>query len=437
MTDCNEIDTAFNAIEKHPFTIISLADREKFHTGMIAFLLNEIDASSQLKLIKKLWGEENCDALKISAASKLKCFVEQDSIDLVIKDQENEKNEIKLWAEMKFKTTLSEGQIDKYKEKTPDDSVGALFALLTDVDNIPELQGKDGKQRPFNEIAFHEAILDFNNDNPLVNFISNKVEDRQRDKIALVRLWLEYLGFIKKLTDFTKDAGLNPIEGGFANKLHKIKLKGIFEHYRYSLFRKELENLIKTNEDRKTIEKFKINQFNSHGNSGIEYVIHPYPDIIDENKDNSKKTKLPTRDYHMSFGLQWQAKSLKLFVTMAKVREYTNDRLERYAPLERENISNNRDKKLGILYHKFAGEQWVNEGSKRNNSEGSLFKSYTIEKWDIFEPKLRAGDPNAGKDGLVSLTELAASLWKRLPFLAGDDCNKLILEVNTKPETSI
>lgn len=92
------ITDAFEKLQKHPYTVISLSDREKFHTGMLAFMINKLDQTSKVIVIEQLWGV----ALQ-KDEGEITAEVEWQSIDLIV--QQNKK--IVLWAEAKFKTTLS------------------------------------------------------------------------------------------------------------------------------------------------------------------------------------------------------------------------------------------------------------------------------------------------------------------------------------------
>ena len=115
----DKIAEAFDGINDHPYTLISLSDREKFHTGMLAYVINHLDPEIQVTLIEKLWGE-----ILSKNDGKITAEVEQNSIDLIVKQN----GEVAAWAEAKFKTTLSAGQLEKYRDKLPEKAkIRALF----------------------------------------------------------------------------------------------------------------------------------------------------------------------------------------------------------------------------------------------------------------------------------------------------------------------
>lgn len=363
--------TAFEALQNHPFTFISLADREKFHTGMLAFTINELAEKEKLEFLNSLWGVENCERLKANSEKKLIAAVEQNSVDLVVKrvGKENTKtgdrkvDEVLFWAEMKFKTTLSERQISDYKAKHPN-AIGALFALFTGVESLPT---------NFREVCFHEKVTSAKS--TILGGVVNS------DSKTLVRLWIEYLENIKTLTDFIK-SNTTPIhEPDFRQDLHRIKLKGIFEHYRLSLFSKIVRAKLKDNGT--AWVEADINQFNSHGNSGIEHVMFPF---FEKDSANGK-------DYR--YGLQWQSNALKLFVCVetGQLGDVDNSRLEHLLHnLKKINLAA-ADRALTI-------------------SCGKKFRSYTIATWDIFNS---------------DLDDVAEKYVKRLVYLAGGDCKAVMI----------
>lgn len=388
------ITDAFEKLQKHPYTLISLSDREKFHTGMLAFMINKLDQRSKVFVIKQLWGV----ALE-QDAGEIIAEVEWQSIDLIVR--QNKK--IVLWAEAKFKTTLSRGQIQKYKEKLPKqakDAKAILLALFTEVD--PASGGTD-------EVAFQNVIIEHK------ELILAHLEG---DYKVLIRLWIEYLEKIQVLTRYIKEIEVNSVEwagnshGSFSDNLYQIKLKGIFEHYRHSVFRNEVEKLIKEQID-ENVGLLIPNQFNSHGNSGIEYVVYPF----DAQKNRNRKLHPDNANGHMRYGLQWQAGSLKLSIDVAKDSFYTEP-WAKSNKLKLANVRSTRDDKLHSLYGKFLALKWADERLGRNNKSGTKFKSYTIAKWDIFNPKL-AGEP-------VTLQDLASVYVERLNYLMNQETQKFI-----------
>lgn len=364
----SELDKAFEALQEHPFTLISLADREKFHTGMLAFTINQLGSDPRLALLSLLWGEKACSHLGENETGHLRAFVEQNSIDLIVKKG----NETKLWAEMKFKTTLGHDQIKNYQERHPD-AEGALFALFTGVESLPA---------NFRQICFHEEVVG------MKKSILNGVAEP--DPKTLIRLWIEYLEIIQILTKFVVGKKGNPIaEANFGSNLSSIKLKGIFEHYRHSVFNKALESWWERDTSR--LARPKVGQFNTHGNAGFEHTVYPF--IQDSEGGNGKGA---TNGKHLSYGLQWQGASLKLFVVATGKRP-----------------DKDRDKKLCELYQIFRKKNWVHVKPRKSSKEAE-FKSHTIENWDIFAPKL---DGNS-----ATFDELAKQYGERLEYLASEEC---------------
>ena len=373
-----DIEKAFEALKQHPFTLISLADREKFHTGMLAFTINQLASEARLVLLRSMWGEKACDSLTGDETEKLRAFVEQNSIDLVVKVG----REVKLWAEMKFKTTLSKSQIEDYRNLHPS-AKGALFALFTGVETIPA---------DFMEICFHEKVLG------MKTSILDGVADP--DSKTLIRLWIKYLSEIQSFTRYVVDTDGNPIlEEKFSENLSTIKLKGIFEHYRHSVFKKSLETWWKGDTTRSAIPK--VNQFNTHGNAAIEHTVFPFSQDP-EGEIGSEATD----GKHLSYGLQWQGGSLKLFV-VSKDREGDID----------------RNKKLEKLHEVFHEKKWVHVKLRKSLKEVE-FRSHTIENWDIFNPKLD------GKS--ATLDELAKQYGERLEYLASEECKSLMRSCKTE-----
>ena len=388
------IADAFDKLQKHPYTLISLSDREKFHTGMLAFVINKLDQTSKIFIIKQLWGVE-----LPQEDGEVTADVEWQSIDLIVR--QNKK--IVLWAEAKFKTTLGREQIAKYEEKLPrqsKDAKGVLFALFTEVDLA---------SGGIDEVAFHNVIIEHQ------KFILSHIKG---DCEVLVRLWVQYLEPIQVLTRYIKEIGVNSvswtgnIHGSFSDNLYRIKLKGIFEHYRHSVFRENVEGLIKERIN-DSVGLLIPNQFNSHGNSGIEYVVYPF----DNQTNGDRKLHPDNANGHMRYGLQWQAGSLKLSIDVAKENFYTA-RWAKSKKLKLADVRSTRDAKLLALYGKFLALNWADKRLGRNNKSGTKFKSYTIAKWDIFNPQL--GDKPA------TLQDLASVYVERLDYLMNQETQKFI-----------
>lgn len=384
------ITDAFKNLQEHPYTLISLSDREKFHTGMLAFMINKLDWRSKLFVIEQLWG------LRLSQDDgEITAEVEWQSIDLIVR----QKQKIVLWAEAKFKTTLGKEQIQKYRNKLSrqeKDAKAILLALFT---------GVDPASVEIDEVAFQDIVIKHQ------ELILKQLEG---DHKTLIRLWIQYLESIQVLTQYIKEVGLNSVEwtgnihGSFSDNLDRIKLKGIFEHYRHFLFRQEVEKLV--SQDIGTVIP---NQFNSHGNSGIEYVVYPF----DDQTNGDRKLHPDDANGHMRYGLQWQAGSLKISIDVEKDNFYAKP-WAKSKSLQLTAVRSSRDAKLDSLHKIFLDRNWADKRLHRSNKSGAKFKSYTIAKWDIFSPKLGGN--------LATLHDLASVYVERLNYLMKQETQKFI-----------
>jgi len=344
------IDDVFTKLKQHPFTMIGLADREKFHTGMLSFVINELIDGKKRALLTELWGSDavnQCGFDESNEPNSIESFVEQNSVDLVIKQ-----GTVKFWAEMKFKTTLSEHQLLNYQEKNPH-AVGVLLALFTGVEKLP-----DG----ITEKPFPQIIVSFFNKNPIDGPIW---KTRSSDEVGLVRLWHQYLGYISHLTREFTDFGTKEVrhKAVWVAGLKAIKLQGIFQHYRFSKFRE----MVAAKPINGGFPNIEVNQFNSNGNAGIDYYFEMAPDSE------------PGRT-----GLQWQSRSLKLFA----IGESKND------------IT--RDQRLQKLREGFPTIPLALGGSDKKSTRDGKFKSYTVANWDIMDA-LTDDQVNALLKGLAHL----------------------------------
>lgn len=356
----DEVVGAFASLKEHLFTTIGLSDREKLHTGMLSFVINNLQEDAQLNLLKSLWGN---DAIVWPKGCKFVSEVERNSVDLIVKlkTADPESNEIVLWAEVKFKTTLSKDQIKKYKVKLPESAKGALFALFTEVDFIPT---------GFREVAFQNVIVDLK-DEILANLRCSG------DSLAMVRLWIDYLESISVLTKYMVERKLATIDAPrFRNGLEECRMKGIFEHYRNSLFLEEFEKRLARLSDLNSPEnrqRWSIHHFNSKGSSGIDFRIKPFPDLEPDKWDS-----------HMVYGLQWQSGALKLFIDVAPDSFYSSAAMRGFKnPLTSAGYRQLRVANLGNLFEKmnFVGPV---EPLKKKDPQKFKFYSRTIHKWDNF-----------------------------------------------------
>lgn len=308
-------------LQNHPFNLIGLADREKFHTGMLGFLLNsllEYDNEIFQDLCLRLWpGKPG-----IETQNETIILVEEKGIDLVIMHA----GSVTHWAEMKLKTGLGNEQIQRYEKKHPD-SKGVLLGLF------PENSGSEKTQFR----SFPEIISDFLQPPTLRSIAKAGLDD---DRVTLIRMWSEYLSLVGRIATDFGNCGVDKIEKGLEirQQLRNIKLLGIFERYRYSLVERNLDRL-----HRNVVTKL----FNTNGNAGIELEI--------------------AGDF--PYGLQWQAGALKFFVIDPN---YKNGK-----------ITEERDALLQHLSTKYL-EHFNLPQNKKLNQMGK-FRSITVQRWDVLD----------------------------------------------------
>ena len=344
MSNEQTIKTAINYLKEHPFSVIQLSDKEKFHTGMLCFTLNKYP--SLFKTIFELEG-------KGYTAS-----VEENSVDLVVKQGKV----IILIVESKFKTGL-------HKSKTPEPHKEKKGKFINQLEKIrlkhPKLDEKKGyyllsllpvieKDRfEFKGIQFTVIIL-----KKLQELKIGKEVIYEED--SLILLWIKYLKNLKVIVDYFIENEMNCINlkkseninySSLSGLLKRIKLNGVFESYRYGLVQQKVEDklsdIIKKLLRESSMSRNGIEQigelFNSHGNAGLNYAF-----AIDDQK---------------YFGIQWQG-VLKIFIV---TRE----------PSSKDGVSE-ICKYLRIL------SSTKNNGEFKNPSKG-LFSSVTIkDNWDIY-----------------------------------------------------
>jgi hypothetical protein len=310
-------------IKKHPFTLLSLSDREKFHTGFIAYAVNNCNG-----LLKHIFGE-------IGTNKDLKAYVENNSIDLVIMpnepngfDGKNFRQKVEAIAEVKFKSDLHSDQLVRYSSKV-NDIPKKLIYLLEPVFFEKEKSGFEGMR---------------------INEIVNKVKTED----TLIKLWVEYIKSMNSLVKEFEKQKLNEIKWeNFETDLISIKMKGIFERYRYAEFAKRLIGKVKGEWfDKKENNKLFFKIHNTHGNTLLEffYLIKP--------TDNNAHVE--------QYGLQWQSNSLKLYMV---------------SKTGKKNVF--RDDKLYKLANHYC-ERFKYCNLKRNKKDGK-FRSFSIFKLNVFD----------------------------------------------------
>lgn len=273
-------EEAIEALIVHPFTLLSLSDREKFHTGFLAYVINN-----------KEFGL--CVAKEIFAVSStlpgwdkpVKALVEYNSIDLLLcrcDEFVNEacgtfsglckpkKNAIAL-AEVKLKTDLHSDQLKKYSNKIPETIRKKMPFFLMSLFPTIEPESVMGKFEAFDLCKIPDIL-------------ERSKDIIEKDDTKLLSLWCTYLTALKAVREYFVKQGNEKINERIVAGLRKIKLIGIFQRYRFSLIKMRLQEDGCNSEP--TIH-------NSHG----EALLH----LLLENKSNK-------------VGLQWQYSNLKLFI---------------------------------------------------------------------------------------------------------------------------
>ncbi len=355
------MNDALEQLANHPFTLIGLSDREKFHTGMLAFTIryywDSKRGENRHNLIKELWGNEAFQK-SFENGYEIGVQVEKDSIDLVV---EVEKTEEKAFAEVKFKTDLHSDQMAKYKKKHPD-AKGVILGLFP-----PAVSSQTSD---YVTCSFPSQITEMFK-------LKQELLQGESDEVALIRLWNGYLSTINQLQkSFRKYSTCEiPDHDEFRRKLQKIKLKGIFERYRLALIWKKIA------EENKNV--FVI-LFNTHGNTGLHMQI-PIGQM-----NNDKKIRY-------AYGLQWQGNKLKLFL-----EDYeTNNNFVRDELL--------KNYLTECIYKKYKDADACHLIDKRKNlNRNGKFRSITIGEWPIF------GDISSKSETLIEMVS----------FLANDEIKK-------------
>jgi hypothetical protein len=284
----NEVLAAGDALRNHPYTLLSLSDREKFHTGFIAYCLRRYRPTLFKRLFDSNEYPETID-------------VEQDSIDLVVKGAKGRYLGI---AEVKLKTDLHDEQLDKYNGKVlanlknlkiKNDAVGRIvIGLFSPVD-----------ERQLNEASF--TFVDLTE--TLRGLIVEELLKEQDSVIrTLIGLWTGYLEGLDSLKSYFIQTGTGSINGEVPGMLETIRLRGIFERYRHRLVADNLRNSAPDLVDLDKEGGGPIDISNSHGNGILDMYVLP-------------------RKGKVQFGLQWQAGTLKLFIHHQKESPRRNELL--------------------------------------------------------------------------------------------------------------
>jgi hypothetical protein len=332
-------------IKDHPFTFMQLADKEKFHTGLIAYAIKEYP-----KFLNILINDgRNYNALPYHV------LIEHDSTDILIVDGGDyfNKNINTPFAviEVKFKSAMHSSkkneevipQLSKYEDKYKKYNPQFIYIYLFDE---PEVQNQFRNTWKF--ISYRD----------LITMLQPSYGQGYEGSVQIVGVWMDYIKLMLEFSKFIKDQALYSLKTAYQSNesigalIGEIKMRGLVDHYRYSLFLNALlksEKLqspllsypLKDEEKKKDCIYYKID--NTHGNGLIHFELY-----------NGKTT----------FGIQWQSSSLKLYVHADSKK------------------NSERDEELIAMAAKLFGE-----AEHALNKDG-VFRSISILKelsWDIYD----------------------------------------------------
>lgn len=281
---------AIDIIIAHPFTLLSLSDREKFHTGFLAYVINNNEFG--LCVAKKIFSKSNTLPER---DKQIKALVEYESIDLLLcrcdefgkeacgtlsKPCEPKKNAIAP-AEVKLKTDLHSNQLEKYKQKFPKEIRENLPFYLISL--FPTTESISDKVQAFDLCDIPDILPEC-----IPDLYTQKDDTR-----TLCSLWCTYLIALKAIREYFVAQKLQKINLRIVNGLRSIKLLGIFQRYRLSL-------------------------------------ISPKPQGFEAKIDNTKGAALLDvfiQDTEYKVGLQWQGLNLKLFIAGNTMGDEKRDKL--------------------------------------------------------------------------------------------------------------
>jgi hypothetical protein len=313
------------SLEKHPYTFMQLAHKEKFHSGVIAYALKEFP-----EMLNSLMNDG-----KDYNTIEYKVLVEKESIDILIED--SHKNAIAV-IEVKFKSTMhisttkgkETSQLDKYKKKYKKSKPKFIYIYLFEEKAVQN-------EHPTWHFVSYSEIISY-----LKPAYSNK--SKKTDNQRVVGTWISYIETLIKLVDFITQRDISSLKETstsgipIQSRIKGIKLGSIVDHYRFSLFLSKLEEkkLIPSN-----CQYYKID--NTHGNGLLhfEFNYNPY-----------------------NFGIQWQSGTLKLYMRSGHLK------------------NSDRDENLMRLSKKLFGEF-----DQKLNRDGK-FRSISIlteQSWDHYD----------------------------------------------------
>jgi len=268
------VEKAFAELNCHPFTVIQMSDREKFHTGLLKYALDEYEE------LYEIFGVEG------EFTSKL----EYKSVDLIIR-----KNKIPyIIVESKFKTHVhnskvkngeSISQLQKYANNNHDAMYGFVISLF------PE-------KNTFLKIKNHKYIDEYKNIT-FTNEILNILIKIKAVKNPLLKIWIDYLKNLKVIVDYVIESKLNSLFDNFELHSDQLKLSGLFENYRLNL----LSNKI----NKESVNgKFKLfgRIDNTRGNALFHF---------------EKKFDNPFDVNFNAYGIQWQTDKIKFYIILDNI----------------------------------------------------------------------------------------------------------------------
>ena len=288
--DIQQAIEAGNRLRNHPYTLLHLSDREKFHTGFLAFCLKRYKPT----FFYSMFGRRD-------PLPDLLVDVEYQSMDIVVRESKDPKIYLAA-AEVKLKTDLHDDQVRKYRKKIGKHAVARVIGLFPPT----EANEQELKQRGFPYEGLTEKIP---------GWVEEQIRGESDPEIKCIfTLWVGYLRDLGVLRSYFVEKGTESIGQDIVDALDDIKLKGIFERYRHGLITSQLQDLRFREELGKDGEgKGPLDIGNSHGNGILDLYTIPRPKKKGEG---------------VQMGLQWQAGQLKLFVHHKKDSESRNKLLK-------------------------------------------------------------------------------------------------------------
>ena len=358
------LENALKKLKEHPYTQIQLSDREKFHTGMLKITLDVFQKGAYSEIFDADFAKD----LYTSESQKIETCLEENSVDLSIKKGK----EVYAIIESKFKTGLHYSnyknrrvsQLTKYALNNPKTKHGFVVSLFPEQNEDLKISPEENAQiKVFKKRTYTDHVLRF------LKNTSSKLPDDPR--VPLITLWTSYLKDLKIVVDEFEFKNIK-LEGISNNEdvkklLSEVKLKGVFEGFRMSQVKQELEKELKEKNTIKQVlqtgaqiwkkpdtENNYIILGNTHGNASLSLVM------TDEHKS-------------ISYGIQWQSGIVKVFIQPEgkNLEKWRKDNT--WGKLRQEILEN-----LIALFK----NKW-DEDEMKINKEGK-FRSITVMKKELF-----------------------------------------------------